>query len=764
MFSKFNEEAQKTLIMSKKEMQELKHPYVGSEHLLLAILRVKTDLTKKLNELGIEYKKVRQELIELVGIGKEENNWFLYTPLLKRVIENSSIIVKEENTDVTQEHLLISILEEGEGVAIRILSTLGVDISELYNYFSTKIVNKNKKQKKNSLEEYGINLNKQSKENKIDPVIGREEETKRIIEILSRRTKNNPLLIGDAGVGKTAIVEEIANLIVNGKVPNNLKNSKIISISISSLVAGTKYRGEFEERINKILKELESDQNTILFIDELHTIIGAGGAEGAIDASNIIKPALARGKIKIIGATTTEEYKQFIEKDKAFDRRFQIIKIDEPDEEKTIKILQKLKPIYENYHNVIIEDEVINKIVKLTNKYIHNRKQPDKAIDILDEACVRTSLKENNTNIRLHKLKEELDQTIATKNKKIIAQDFEEASILKFTEKELEDKINKLELKSLKAKTKLVKINTIEQIINNKTGVELKIINNTKENLNNLKHKLSKTIKGQEEAINELINTTKRIQLGFKRNDKPISFLFVGPSGTGKTLLAKEYSNYIYGVNKIIKIDMSEFSEAHSISKLIGSPPGYIGFDNTKTKFEEIKENPNSILLLDEIDKANPSIINLFLQILEEGKITDSKGNTIKFDNYLIIMTSNAGINNSNIGFNKCTNKAINNNINNFFSIEFINRIDNIINFNILTKETIEKIVKEKLQEAKKIFKEKGIIINIKPEVVNEIINESNYEKYGARKIEKIIDNKINMIAIEALIDGKKKLSIKTIN
>ncbi len=764
MFSKFNEEAQKTLIMSKKEMQELKHPYVGSEHLLLAILRVKTDLTKKLNELGIEYKKVRQELIELVGIGKEENNWFLYTPLLKRVIENSSIIAKEENTDVTQEHLLISILEEGEGVAIRILSTLGVDISELYNYFSTKIVNKNKKQKKNSLEEYGINLNKQSKENKIDPVIGREEETKRIIEILSRRTKNNPLLIGDAGVGKTAIVEEIANLIVNGKVPNNLKNSKIISISISSLVAGTKYRGEFEERINKILKELESDQNTILFIDELHTIIGAGGAEGAIDASNIIKPALARGKIKIIGATTTEEYKQFIEKDKAFDRRFQIIKIDEPDEEKTIKILQKLKPIYENYHNVIIEDEVINKIVKLTNKYIHNRKQPDKAIDILDEACVRTSLKENNTNIRLHKLKEELDQTIATKNKKIIAQDFEEASILKFTEKELEDKINKLELKSLKAKTKLVKINTIEQIINNKTGVELKIINNTKENLNNLKHKLSKTIKGQEEAINELINTTKRIQLGFKRNDKPISFLFVGPSGTGKTLLAKEYSNYIYGVNKIIKIDMSEFSEAHSISKLIGSPPGYIGFDNTKTKFEEIKENPNSILLLDEIDKANPSIINLFLQILEEGKITDSKGNTIKFDNYLIIMTSNAGINNSNIGFNKCTNKAINNNINNFFSIEFINRIDNIINFNILTKETIEKIVKEKLQEAKKIFKEKGIIINIKPEVVNEIINESNYEKYGARKIEKIIDNKINMIAIEALIDGKKKLSIKTIN
>ena len=395
MFSRFSEEAQKVLMNAKKEMQKLKHPYVGSEHLMLAIIKTNKEISKKLSEFGVTYNSFKNKLIEIIGVGTEENNWFLYTPLLKRVLETAILISKESsNGEVTSEQLFFAILEEGEGIAIRILNKLDVNIDDLQNFLSTKIVNKKHKNSKKKLiiDEYGVDLTERAMSNNIDPVIGRDEELKRVMEILTRRTKNNPLLVGDAGVGKTAIVEELARLISLNKVPDRLKGKRLISVSIASLVAGTKYRGEFEERITKMLKEIESDDSIILFIDEIHTLVGAGGAEGAIDAANIFKPALARGKIRLIGATTTEEYRQTIEKDKAIDRRFQMVFIEEPSVELVYEILKKLRPLYEEFHGVKVNDEILKNIITLTDKYIFDRKQPDKAIDILDEVCAKVAL------------------------------------------------------------------------------------------------------------------------------------------------------------------------------------------------------------------------------------------------------------------------------------------------------------------------------------------------------------------------------------
>ena len=449
MFSKFSEDAQKVLMNAKKEMQDLKHPYVGSEHLFLSLLKVNNDSSKKLNELGITYNSFKDKLIELVGIGKEENPWFLYTPLLKRVLETALLISKESSfNEVTTEHLLFAVLEEGEGVAIRVLNKLAVDINELQDYFSSRLSGKKKNGKKKlMIEEFGIDLTKKALNNELDPVIGREAEIKRMMEILCRRTKNNALLIWEAGVGKTAIVEELARQIVLDKVPEKLKNKKVISISIASLVSGTKYRGEFEERVTKMLKDLETSDDILLFIDEIHTLMGAGGAEGAIDAANIFKPILARGKIRLIGATTVDEYKQTIEKDRAMDRRFQTVFVYEPDNDRIYDILKSLKPIYESYHGVRIDDSKLQSIINLSNKYIYDRKQPDKAIDILDEVCSKVSLLNGSDN-KLGLYKEELSRIKEVKKQYLINQDFEQATLAKKKEKDLLTKINSLELKS----------------------------------------------------------------------------------------------------------------------------------------------------------------------------------------------------------------------------------------------------------------------------------------------------------------------------
>lgn len=765
MFSKFSEEAQKVLVNAKKEMKELKHPYVGSEHLFLALLSMKNDSSKKLNEFGITYSKFRDRLIELVGIGTEENSWFLYTPLLKRVMETALLISKESSySEVTTEHLLFAILEEGEGVAIRVLNKLSIDISDLQDYFSTKISNKKKNGKKKLLvDEFGIDLTHKAERKELDPVVGRDKEVERIMEILCRRGKNNPLLIGDAGVGKTALVEELARLIAIEQVPEKLKGKRILSISIATLVSGTKYRGEFEERITKMLKELENSDDVILFIDEIHTIMGAGGAEGAIDAANIFKPALARGKIKLIGATTIEEYKQTIEKDRAMDRRFQTVFIKEPDEQETFEILKKLRPIYESYHGVKIEEKELKLMIELSNKYMNERHQPDKAIDILDEVSARISLMSHKPLSKLDKYKEDLMKLKEEKNNYIINQDFEGATKLKKQEKSIESKINSLELKRKNKKlVQVVTASDIASVVSEKTHIPVYEINQGDyKYIKELENSLTKEIIGQEEAIQELIKATKRMKLGYKDDSKPYSYLFVGPTGVGKTHLAKEYARFLFGDNKLIRLDMSEYRDSISINKIIGSAPGYVGYDDGKNKLEEIRANPHSIILLDEIEKAHPSVLNLFLQILDEGKITDAKGNTVYFNHHIIIMTSNIGFQKDSVGFLEESNQN-DSKLKEFLSVELLNRIQKVIYFKYLKEEDISTIIKNKLEEVKKKFKEKNIKVHLKESMIKEIVTLTRYLEFGARKIDRIIEEKVDDYIIDSILEGKKEVYVSS--
>lgn len=756
MFGQFTEEARKILVGAKLEMTELKHPYVGSEHLLLAILKSKNNVSKKLKQYNLDYDKFKNKIIETVGVGSKESEWFLYTPLLKRVMENAMLDCKEDNSEVTIESLFSNLLEEGEGVAIRILISLNVDLDSLYNEFSYKIFKK-KKNKKLLLEELGTDLT--SKANELDPVIGRDSEIRRIIEVLSRRTKNNPLLIGEAGVGKTAIVEELSKMIANGDVPNNLKNKRIINLDMATMVAGTKYRGEFEDRVKKVLKEVEENDDIILFIDEIHTLVGAGGAEGAIDASNIFKPALARNKLRCIGATTVNEYKKFIEDDKALDRRFQKINIEIPNRDVVKQILMKLKPIYENYHHVIINESIIDKIIELSERYVHDRNQPDKSIDILDEVCAKASLKESSELTLYNKLNKELQTLIKGKNEAVSNSDFKKATSYKKSEFDLMDKINSLELSLCNKKKNEVSLDDIADVINSKTKIPIyEILNDNDKVIEKMQEEIGNKIIGQETAVKEIINIAKKIKLGFK-DDKCYSLLFAGPSGVGKTELAKVFGKTLAGKN-VIRLDMSEYSEAHSVSKIVGAPPGYVGYSDNKTVLEEIRNKPFSVLILDEIERANTSIINLLFQILDNGKIKDAKGVDVYFNNVVIIMTSNIGFDEINVGFNKNINSTTK--LKEYFSIPFINRIDNIISFNNLEEEDIKKLAKNKID--KLILKyHKKIKIRVDDNIIEEIVRLSNYKEFGARKIDKIIKNKLESMIVDKIIANRKSVNIKTI-
>ena len=761
MFGNFTEEARKILVESKKEMYELKHPYVGSEHLLLAILKQDNEIASKLKEYNLTYNIFKEEIIKIVGIGGSASKWFLYTPLLKRVIENAIIDSKENNQGiVTVEHLFSSLLEEGEGVAIRILIGLDIDIDILYNEFVHKIVNKSsKKNKKLLLEELGVDLTKKARNNELDPVIGRDEEIKRVLEILLRRTKNNPILIGEAGVGKTAIVEELSRMIVNGNVPIQLKNKRIISLDMATTVAGTKYRGEFEDRVKKILKEIEENDDIILFIDEIHTLVGAGGAEGAIDASNIFKPALARGKLRCIGATTTSEYKKYIETDGALERRFQKVMIDIPDNKTTKKILMNLKEIYEGYHSVIINDDIIDLIITLTDKYIYDRCNPDKAIDILDEVCASVSLKEDK-NLKKHRLlTSEMNNIILEKNTAIKKRNFEEASILKEKENELMDSLNKLEIKLFsESKKRIVTKEDVAQVINLKTKIPVyEILNDEGKIIKKLETSLKMSILGQDTALNEVLNISKRIKLGLIENC--YSFLFCGPSGVGKTELAKLFGENMVGKNNVIRLDMSEFSESHSVSKIVGAPPGYVGYQDNLNVLEEIRNKPYSVLILDEIEKADSSIINLLFQILENGKIKDSSGKITRFDHVVIIMTSNVGFLNNNIGFTK--KSEVKTRLKEIFSIPFINRIDDVVTFNNLDEEVIKKLIKSKLEKIKEKYSKKNIKVSYNKKIINQLLLESNYKEYGARKIDKLINDKVEEIIINSILNKENEVEIK---
>nr|MBP3258993.1 ATP-dependent Clp protease ATP-binding subunit [Bacilli bacterium] len=764
MFGNFNEEARKVLVVAKKEMKELKHPYIGSEHLMLAILKGNNSISKKLKSYDLTYEVFKKELSNIVGIGSSDTNAFLYTPLLKRVIENAILDSKENNNSVvTIEHLFSALLEEGEGVAIRIMLGMGIDLEKLYDDFSYKIVNHNKKNKKLLVDEMGVDLTLKASKGELDPVIGRDKEIQRVIEILSRRSKNNPLLVGDAGVGKTAIVEGLSYMITNSMVPINLQNKRIISLDMASLVAGTKYRGEFEERIRNIIDEVENEPDIILFIDEIHTIVGAGGAEGAIDASNIFKPALARGSIRVIGATTMEEYKKFIEEDKALSRRFQNIFIKTPDKKTAKNILIGLKPIYEDYHNVIISEDIIDLIINLSDKYIHNRYEPDKSIDILDEVCAYVSLKETKESKEYNKINIKLKEVTSIKNEYILKNDFKDALTYRKDEEALLSKLNNLELDILKNKNrKKVTKKDIAYIFNMKTNIPIyEIMDDNLKVINKIEKDLKTNIIGEDTAVLACIDVIKRIKLGFKDDNMCYSMMFAGPSGVGKTKLATLFSKALVGDN-LIRLDMSEYSDASSITKIIGTSPGYVGYKDSHNILDEVKNKPFSVILLDEVEKAHSDVLNLFFQILEDGKIKNSYGEYIYFNNTVIIMTSNIGYNESNIGFNN--NFNTDSKLKDNFSIPFINRIDTIIYFNKLNEDHIRKIINNRLNILKKKYKDKNIHLKIDNNVIEDIINKSDYINYGARKIDKIIKDDIENIIINSVLNSEYNIVITTIN
>ena len=750
MFSKFDENAQKIIISAKSEMQSLCHPYVGSEHVMLAILNNNNEVSKKLKEFNVDYKRFKNEIINVIGMGECKNDMFLYTPLLKRTLENAINDAKENNNGiVTISHLFYSILEIGEGVAIRMLLSMNVNLDSLYSYFGKNLIKKKTNRKKLMLDELGIDLTERAKSGLIDPVIGRDSEINRVLEILCRRTKNNPILIGEAGVGKTAIIEGLANKIVNDDVPALLKNKKIICLDMASSVAGTKYRGEFEERMKKILTELEENADVILFIDEIHTIMGAGGAEGAIDASNIFKPSLARGKMRCIGATTKDEYKKYIECDGALDRRFQKVDIKEPKEDALKEILMKIKPLYETHHGVLISEKMIDKIISISKRYIHDRNEPDRSIDILDEVCSKVSLKECSKEKKLHKLNIELRKVTENKNKLIINNDFKKAYILKNKEEFLTSSINKLEASSYKAKKRVTEKDIIDVI---KSKIDIPILNITHEYINKMEKVLKNNIIGEDDAIDELLSTSKRMQ--FNNSNKCTSILLCGPSGTGKTYLAKLYGKLLVGENNVIKLDMNEFNESHTVSKIIGAPPGYVGYSDNRNILEQIKDKPNAVLILDEIEKCNKSVLNLFLQILDDGYIKDSKGKLIYFDNVTIIMTTNIKLNKLCVGFNK---NMDNNKIKDILGTDLLNRISKVIKFNELSSFAIDKIIKNKIDN---LSKEYNINLKVSDEVINEIKRFSEYETCGVRRVDEVIKDKIENVVLDEMLINNTNINI----
>jgi len=765
MFGNFEEDTRKILVQAKAEMKNLRHPYVGSEHLLLAILHDKNVISDKLKSYQVTYETVKEEIIKVVGVGSKESEWFLYTPLLKRVLEQAVVDSKENNQGiVTVEHLFSSLLEEGEGVAIRILIGMDVDIDDLYQEFSYKLNQTHKKSnhKKLLLEEFGMDLNKKAENKQLDPVIGREQEIRRVMEILTRKKKNNPILVGLAGVGKTAIVEELSSRIVRGEVPISLKNKRIISVDMATLVAGTKYRGEFEERMRKILKEIEENDDIILFIDEIHTLVGAGGAEGAIDASNILKPALARGTLHLIGATTMEEYKKFIESDSALERRFQKVYVEEPSVEETIHILTKIKPIYEKYHCVTLPDTCIRDIVKLSREYIYDRYEPDKSIDILDEVCARVKLKESKELKKYNEMHKKLQKIIEDKKEAIVSQDFKRASKLKSKENEIMNDLNTLELSLYKKEKKTVTKEDLAEVIHHKTKIPVyEILKENKKMIEHIESTLSNRILGEEEAIQSLIHIAKKIKLGFAENKKSYSILFCGSTGVGKTCLARTFGELLVGKENVIKLDMSEYSESHSVSKLVGAPPGYVGYQDQKNVFEEIRNHPHSVLILDEIEKAHPDVLNLFLQILEDHQIKDSRGRVIRFDHTMILMTSNIGFHETHVGFHGETKQTIQTRLKEYFQMPFLNRIDDIVLFQPLSEEVMRTLIKKQLQNLKEKYQKQNIQIEFTDDLEDQILKKSEYEEYGARRLEKIVNDLCENQIIDEILNEKTEITLK---
>ena len=805
---KFTKRAEKAIQLANDIAIELGHNYIGTEHILYGLSKEGVGVASKvLESQNVTPEAILGEIEALIGRNEEnrgETETVGFTPRTKRIIENAFREAKKLGSDyIGTEHLLIGIMREGDSVAVRIMLNLNVDPQKLYNEI-VKVINDeetlsniDKNQNSSSgkgsynqtqtLNQFSTDLSKQAREGKIDPVIGRKNEIERVIQILSRRMKNNPCLIGEPGVGKTAIVEGLAQKIVQEDVPEVLKNKRIVSIDISSMVAGAKYRGDFEERIKKCLNEVKKAGDVILFIDEIHTIVGAGSAEGAVDAANILKPLLARGDVQVIGATTLNEYRKYIEKDSALERRFSPVTVTEPSSEDTVKILEGIIDKYEAHHNVKITKEAIKSAVELSVRYINDRFLPDKAIDLIDEAASKVRMKAYTQPDNLKKLEEEIVKISQEKEDAIRTQDFEKAATLRDKQHEQEEKLEK-EKEKWKNKNSKELITLTEEdiadVIASWTRIPVKkITQDENEKLINLEKNLHERVIGQNEAVEAVAKAIRRGRVGLKDPNRPIgSFLFLGPTGVVKTELSKALAEALFGnESAMIRIDMSEYMEGHSISKLIGSPPGYVGYDEGGQLTEKIRRQPYSVILFDEIEKAHPDVMNMLLQILDDGRLTDSNGRTVNFKNTVIIMTSNVGarlitdkkalgfsVNNGEENAKKeyeDTKKDVLAELKKQFKPEFINRIDEIIVFHKLQNDEIRQIIDIMLKEVGKRLEEQGYRMKVDEAVKDKILETGFDANYGARPLRRAIQASVEDKIAEAILENKikknKEINIK---
>ena len=791
----FTKKAEEALGLAAEAAGELGHNSVGTEHILLGLLRQRDCVASAvLIENGADEERIVAILEQLIS---QESNVNVaepdsYTPRARRVLDQAAgEAVRFKAQLIGTEHILIAIIKENDSVALRLLNTIGVNIQKTYvdlliamgedsSAYKEDFQGNKQKNKKNptaTLDQYSRDLTKLAAEGKLDPVIGREKEIQRVIQITSRRTKNNPCLIGEPGVGKTAVVEGLALKIVEGDVPETIADKRLLTLDLSGMVAGSKYRGEFEERIKKVIAEVKAAGNILLFIDELHTIIGAGGAEGAIDASNILKPSLARGEVQIIGATTLEEYRKYIEKDAALERRFQPVNVEEPSEDAAVEILKGIRPAYERHHGVRISDAALVAAVKMSERYINDRFLPDKAIDLIDEAASKTRLGVYIKPDAIKNLEDEISAMDAQKETAIKEEAYEKAGEIKKKQLKKMEKLGKLNEKWNSDKTDkrmVVGENEIADVVSDWTKIPVKkLAMEESERLMNLEKILHERVVGQDEAVTAVAKAIRRGRVGLKDLKRPIgSFLFLGPTGVGKTELSKALADAMFGSeNALIRVDMSEYMEKHSVSKMIGSPPGYVGYEEGGQLSEKVRRNPYSVILFDEIEKAHPDVFNILLQVLDDGHITDSTGRKVDFKNTVIIMTSNAGAQNiispKNLGFASDNSKEHNHavmkervmeEVKTIFKPEFLNRIDETIVFHTLTKENIGSIIDILLESINKRIKEQmNMAIKLDDAAKNYIIDSGYDEKYGARPLKRALQSKVEDELAEKILEGKFK-------
>jgi len=788
MFNRFTERARRVILLAREEAKRLDHDYLGTEHLLLGLIREGEGVAAlALQNLGIDLEQVRQEVEKAVGKGG--GSLFLgqipFTPRAKKVLELAVTEARNLGHNyIGTEHLLLGLIREGEGVAAQILTNLGADLEkvreEVVDLLGEKISVEKTPQPTNTptLDRYGRDLTELARNGELDPVIGREREIERVIQILSRRTKNNPVLIGEAGVGKTAIAEGIAQRIVEGSLPEPLLNKRLVTIELGSVVAGTKYRGEFEKRMERILNEIRKAKNIILFIDEIHTLVGAGAAEGAIDASNILKPALARGELQCIGATTFDEYRKYIERDEALERRFQTVMVNEPTVSQTIEILKGLRDRYEAFHRVKITDEALVAAAKLSHRYIQGRFLPDKAIDVMDEAAARVRLQSSVRPKKLKSVEAELEQVRKEKEAAIRAQEFEKAAKLRDREKNLrrilmEEKTQWETERGKKAEEEVVTEKDIAYIVSSWTNIPIRdLTEEESKRLLRMEEAIHKRMVGQDEAIKAVCQSIRRAQAGVKNIRRPIGcFMFLGPTGVGKTELARSLAEFLFGdEDAMIRLDMSEYMEKFTVSRLTGAPPGYVGYEEGGELTEKVRRRPYSVVLLDEIEKAHPDVFNILLQIMEDGRLSDNLGHTVDFRNTVLIMTSNLGAeqirSDSSLGFRSGEGGGMSyeemksrvlSELKHHFRPEFLNRLDEIIVFHALSQEEIKKIVDLILDEEKKLLKEKDIKLEVTPEARDLIAKEGYDPDFGARPLRRAIQRLIENPLSEEILQGKFK-------